>query len=126
MTERRQGQSLATIDKERRIGAALSVGMRIASSRFAGRGFRYWHFDANAGSGWNEAVNVPGSPIVFWDVAKLCLSGLEPAAFFCDVDLGAMRRLQLRFNGNPDAERHSFLLPGDNQARWQHPWGNLR
>jgi len=107
-----QGQSLATIDKERRIAAALSVGMRVASYKFADKDYRYWHFDANAGSGWNEAVNTPGSPLVFLEVAGLCLRGLRPAPFFCDIDLNAMRRLYTRLQTE---EHASYLLPGDNQ-----------
>ena len=111
-----QGQSLATIDKERRIGAALSVGMRIGSSCFADKGFRYWHFDGNSGSGWNEAVNVPGSPLVFWQVAALNLKGMLPRPFFCDIDREAMRRLQVRLRETPVAAASSVLLPGDNEA----------
>src|SRR4051812_1061599 len=80
------GQSAATIDKERRIAACLSVGMKIAEAKFGQSGFAYWHLDANAGSGWNEEVNVPGSPLVFWQVANLYLNGLGPRAFFCDRD----------------------------------------
>lgn len=110
-----QGQSLATIDKERRIGAALSVSMRIASRTLGGRGFTFWHFDANAGSGWNEKINTAGSPLVFWQVAEMCLKGFKPAAFFCDLDLDAMRRLQGRLRGITAAAPASFLLPGDNQ-----------
>ena len=77
-----QGQSAITIDKERRIGAALSISMRIAEKKFGGGNFRYWHFDANAGSGWNETVNVPGSPIVFWRNAETILKGMRPRPFF--------------------------------------------
>jgi len=110
-----QGQSLATIDKERRIGAALSVSMRIASRALGGKGYTFWHFDANAGSGWNEKINTPGSPLVFWQVADVCLSGFKPAAFFCDLDVDAMRRLQSRLRSIPGSASASYLLPGDNQ-----------
>lgn len=112
MTAPVHGQSLATIDKERRIGAALSVGMRIASAKFAGKGYRFWHFDANSGSGWNKTVGVPGSPLVFWQVARGCLRGLRPAPFFCDIDLPAMAELKKRLDSEG---AHSVLLPGDNQ-----------
>lgn len=111
-----QGQSLATIDKERRIAAAISVGMRIASvPKFRGKGYRFWHFDANCGSGWNQRVNVPGSPLVFWHVAKTCLVGLEASPFFCDIDQASMRELQNRLSTNPNAAAKSWLLPYDNQ-----------
>lgn len=112
---KQQGQSLATIDKERRIGAALSVGMRIASAKFADRGFRYWHWDGNCGSGKNAAFNTPGSPVVFWQVSEICLRGLRPAAFFCDIDRDAMRQLHATLKQNSDWAARSYLLPGDNQ-----------
>lgn len=115
MSDGQQGQSLATIDKERRIGAALSVGMQIASAKFGHMGFNYWHFDANAGPGWNSLVNTAGSPLVFWQVATACLSGLRPAPFFCDIDTDALRRLQVRMRSAPTLAERSVLLPGDNQ-----------
>ena len=107
-----QGQSAATIDKERRIAACLSVGMKIAEAKFGKTGFGYWHFDANAGSGWNEKVNVPGSPLVFWHVANAYLRGLQPRAFFCDHDPRAMAKLQMRLRGQPSP---SVLLACDNE-----------
>jgi hypothetical protein len=106
-----QGQSAATIDKERRIAACLSVGMKIAESKFGRSGFAYWHLDANAGSGWNEEVNVPGSPLVFWQVANMYLNGLKPKAFFCDRDPQTMAELLARVGSFPQ----SALLPGDNE-----------
>lgn len=110
----RQGQSIATIDKERRIAAAMSVSMRIANARFGGKGYRFWCFDANAGSGWNHEVGVPGSPAVFWHVAQICLTRMQPAPFFCDRDLVAMEQLRARLGHLPEAAG-SILLPGDNE-----------
>ena len=60
----RQGQSIATVDKERRIAAAMSVSMRIANGAFGRKGYRYWHFDANAGSGWNHDAVSEDSNVV--------------------------------------------------------------
>jgi hypothetical protein len=57
-------------------------------------------------------VNAPGSPLVFWQVARTCLAGMEPAPFFCDLDLIAMRELSRRLADDRDK---SVLLPGDNQ-----------
>jgi hypothetical protein len=108
-----QGQSVSTIDKVRRIGSALSVNMLIASRpRFEGKGYSYWHFDANAGSGFNAAVGVPGSPVVFWDAADKCLRGLHPRPFFCDINDGYMATLQRTLGTRA---RSSVLLPGDNE-----------
>jgi hypothetical protein len=110
----RQGQSIATVDKERRIAAAMSVSMRIANNVFGGKGYRYWHFDANAGNGWNHEVGVPGSPVVFWHVAETCLRRMEPAPFFCDRDAMAIEQLRARL-GHIPAGAGSILLPGDNE-----------
>lgn len=107
-----QGQSAATIDKERRIAACLTVNMTVASHRFGGRGYRYWHLDANSGCGWNDDVNVPGSPMVFWEVADAYLKDMEPAPFFCDRDKKAMAGLYGRLGVRA---HRSFLLPGDNE-----------
>jgi hypothetical protein len=106
-----QGQSLATIDKERRIGAALAIGMRIASDQFAGSRFRWWHFDANAGAGFNEKIGVPGSPMVFWQAAHKHLA-LRPAPFFCDINTTAIGELRTALSGNGA----SVFMPMDNNA----------
>lgn len=109
-----QGQSLATIDKERRIGSALAIGMKVASAHFGGKGRSYWHFDANCGSGWNQRVSVAGSPIVFWQVAQACLCGMRPEPFFCDIDQTAMHELHLRL-ARAAVLDPSILIPGDNE-----------
>jgi hypothetical protein len=112
-----QGQSIATVDKERRIGAALAIGMRIASaSTFAGKGYRFWHFDANAGCGFNAKIGVPGSPLVFWEAANQHLRGLEPAPFFCDINRESMSELRRAVA----SKGPSVLLPGDNDEGLLH------
>lgn len=108
-----QGQSLVTIDKERRIGAALSVSMKIANAKFGGKRFKFWHLDANAGSGWNDEVSVPGSPVVFWQAARQYLPDMIPAPFFCDHTQDTMKALQRQLDD--DARAQSFLIPGDNE-----------
>lgn len=115
MSKGGQGQSAITVDKERRIAAAMSVGMRIANARFGGRGYNFWHFDANAGSGWNDAVNVPGSPLVFWQISRDYLTGLYPTPFFCDFDKASIAKLKDRLADSEDSRNGSVLLPGDNE-----------
>jgi hypothetical protein len=114
-----QGQSVATIDKERRIGSALTIGMKIASAKHANRGFSFWHYDANSGSGWNDEFDVPGSPMVFWQAARASLVGLTPKPFFCDFNPLAMSALQARLKGDRDAWNQSCLLPGDNEEGFE-------
>jgi hypothetical protein len=107
------GQSIAaTIDKERCLGSALTIGMKIANTHFGDRGFTYWHFDANAGSGHNDLCDVPGSPIVFHRAADICLTGMARAAFFCDIDTAALKHLKSLLDGWMST---SCLLPADNQ-----------
>lgn len=113
-----QGQSRATTDKQRCIGSALSIGIKIASAGARKRSwsrFNFWHFDANAGSGWNDTVNVPGSPLVFHAMADEHLSHLTRAAFFCDKNETALERLQSRLAANRSHLESSFLIPGDNE-----------
>ena len=114
MVRGRQGQSVSTIDKERRIAAALTVSMRIANAKFGGKGYRFWHFDANCGSGYNHQVNVPGSPLVFWDVKRDSLTAMDPVAHFCDRDPIAIEQLRSRLAQHPETAG-SILLNRDNQ-----------
>jgi hypothetical protein len=93
----KQGQGINTIDKERRIASALTVSMKIANAKFGGKGYRFWYIDANCGSGYNQQVNVPGSPLVFWNVKQECLTDMDPVAYFCDRDPVAIDQLRNRF-----------------------------
>ncbi|MFZ0916988.1 MAG: hypothetical protein WAN04_08860, partial [Candidatus Udaeobacter sp.] len=106
-----QGQSIdATIDKERCLGSALTIGMKIANAHFAG--WPYWHFDATAGSGHNDIVDVPGSPVVFHVAADTCLTAMKRQGFFCDKNVAALKELKLRLGKWMSS---SYLLPGDNE-----------
>ena len=110
-----QGQSIsATVDKERCLGAALAVGTKIMNGKFNGKGFAYWHFDANAGCGWNEDAGVEGSPVIFHRIADRYLTGVERRAFFCDINEKVIIQLSRRFEGTPWA-RCSHILHGDNE-----------
>lgn len=106
-----QGQSSATIDKERCIGSALAIGMSIANAKF--KGFRYWHFDANSGSGWNHAAGVAGSPLVFHSVANERLTCMRREAFFCDMNSSSITALSEKLE-KLNCE-NSYCLLGDNE-----------
>lgn len=107
-----QGQSQATIDKERRIGAALAVTMKIVAAKFGSSRYNYFHLDCNAGSGWNEEVNVPGSPAVFWRLAAQYLPNMPLKAFFAEID---STRAAALLRAVPTAHQHcSFIFPHDN------------
>lgn len=106
-----QGQSTATADKERCIGSAITIGMTIANKAFGGKGFRYWHLDANAGSGWNDDVDVPGSPLVFQYARAERLTDMQVEAFFCDMNVDRLKQLEARLHQYPNC----YCLPGDNE-----------
>lgn len=107
-----QGQSLATIDKERCIGSALSLGMQVAASKLSR--YTFWHFDANSGCGWNDKVDVAGSPLVFWALADQRMPHMDVRAFFADWHRPSMDSLLERLKPMGRAEARSYLLPGDN------------
>jgi hypothetical protein len=113
-----QGQGEVTADKERRIGAAISVNMKIAENRFGDfQGKSYWHFDANAGSGDNDSlsITVPGSPVVFWEAAERHLSGLKARPYFCDNDPDAIRALTARL-ASRGLDKRSVIHCCDNEV----------
>lgn len=109
-----QGQSRATIDKERRIGSLLSISMQVAASKFGGGRWNYFHLDANAGSGWNETIDVPGSPRVFWDLAVRYLANMPFHAFFAERDLTRAHAL-LRAVPDPPRRSGSYVFARDNE-----------
>jgi hypothetical protein len=94
----KQGQGDGTLDKERKIGSAESIGMRMANfwaKKNAWRQTRpYFHLDLNAGSGWNEIAGCPGSPMVFCELAQRQLTAMPVYAWFCDYDAAAIAKLE--------------------------------
>lgn len=122
-----QGQSCATIDKQRRISSALVVSMNLAEK--AGKAYlikpkvrnrpdraTYWHFDANAGCGWNDEFDVPGSPLVFHYMADRCLHSLNRDAVFCDINRGRIKELRERLSEQKIYEYTSTCLNVDNET----------
>ena len=115
-----QGQSIATLDKERRIGSAYAVSMRVFRSKpeFI-RKYRYHHLDANAGSGWNDLIGVPGSPIIFHQNADTYLREARVNAFFCDRRAEAIETLRQTLGEAPHRLERSRLLNCDNEIALQ-------
>jgi hypothetical protein len=122
-----QGQSCATIDKQRRISSALVVSMQLAEA--AGQKYlmakkgknrpdraTYWHFDANAGCGWNDEFDVPGSPLVFHCMADKYLRSLNRDAIFCDIDRDRIKELRERLSEQKSYEYTSMCLNIDNET----------
>ncbi|HEU0180314.1 MAG TPA: hypothetical protein VFV58_39260 [Blastocatellia bacterium] len=92
---RRQGQGLSTCDKGRRIAAMFSMSMRILYP-----GDTYYHFDLNAGSGWNDEYGVPGTPLVFLELAQKHLRRWK--AMFFELDNARAGELETRLRGRPN------------------------
>lgn len=114
-----QGQSRITEDKERGFAGIFGMQLRIACAMFRNVsaklrakgmdvGINYFHFDLHAGSGYNHEIGVPGSPLVFLNVAQ---KYDVPYLLFCsEIDDGAVAELAKRLAPYDKA----FLCPGDN------------
>lgn len=90
----KQGQSDATKYKEAKFESVFNINMKILNAKLPGK--VYWHLDANCGSGLNEKVGIPGSPLVFHWATDRHLSSMRVASFFCDINSAAIDELKLR------------------------------
>lgn len=107
-----QGQSLVTEDKARGFGKAFAINLRIFQSRFADKSWaRYFHFDLNAGSGYNDEADCIGSPLAFLSAVHR-LEVTNYRAFFVDISRDAVSELLKR----PEiaSDERSFVMHGDN------------
>jgi hypothetical protein len=93
-----QGQGGGTLDKERKIGSAETIGMTIANGLARRHAWRqakpYFHLDLNAGSGWNEIAGCPGSPVVFCELAQRKLTAMPLYAWFCDINQASVEQME--------------------------------
>lgn len=103
-----QGQSLSTIDKERKLAAALALELLIVQ-KFC-RNDIYRHIDLNAGCGWNSDYGVKGSPLVFIELADLYLGKRWEATFY-EINESLAQELWTRLRGIP----RCTVLPLDNK-----------
>ena len=95
---KRQGQSSVTAAKERVFAGLFHMNLFVASKRPRDA---YFHFDLNAGCGFNHDVDVPGSPLVFADVQQR-YELKNVYAHFVDNDRKLVKELndRLRDHGN--------------------------
>src|SRR5215471_9769005 len=93
-----QGQSLSTLDKERQFGAMFDMQFQIVLRKCPRSIYR--HIDLNAGSGWNDAFDVPGTPSVFVQLADEILGEKWQALFFERNPL-LMAQLKERLGAHP-------------------------
>jgi len=110
----RQGQSKATVAKERRFASALSLGMAIAAQKCAG--YPYWHADTNAGCGVNREIHDEfGQPLKGSPIHALQIAGNKGVpdlrAHFCDMDRRAISQLV----HNVGKDERASIFHGDNQ-----------
>ena len=110
-----QGQGDGTVDKVRKLAPMLAMGMVVANARFGSKGYRYFHLDTNSGSGWNDEVDVPGSPLVFHYIADGCLTKMRRVAFFCEKNQQAAAELVSRLTATGYLET-SCIFCGDNRG----------
>jgi hypothetical protein len=103
------GQSRYTRFKEARFAPIFAQSLRISKAPQVAR-FAYYHADLNAGSGFNDAAGVPGSPLNF--LSAVTRNHRENFyAFFVDRKLEYVRQLIQR----PEVEAFS-----DRVAIFQH------
>lgn len=108
----KQGQSASTEYKERGLQAAFTINLRVFASKFSDR-YRYWHFDLNSGSGYNEKVGCIGSPIAFLNAVSQ-FEKVRYFAGFCDINESALKEL-----GGRDAvagNRNVYRFHGNNAS----------
>lgn len=108
-----QGQGDSTEFKERGLSAAFWVNLTIFQRGFgqAGR-FRYFHFDLNAGGGFNEQAGCIGSPLAFLQATRSA-NCERFFAGFVDIDKAKVRSLLAR----PELQRPDcFMFHGDNRG----------
>lgn len=106
-----QGQSgIVTEAKERGLSLTFQSNLwvfRRLKSRFSNSKFKYFHFDLNCGSGWNDDVDCIGSPIAFVDSASAV--GVESYyAGFCDNDEQTISILSNHIKIATDERCHCF------------------
>lgn len=111
-----QGQGPNTVWKQRGLGAAMTVSLRIAKK--APPKFPYWHIDLNCGSGFNEKADCVGSPVTFLQAAE-SEERTNFRAFFIDRDLECIAALERRLADWPDktAFANCRVIKGFNQER---------
>lgn len=109
----KQGQGICTGDKERGLGHAFAVNLRVFTGRFNEWNYPYFHFDLNSGGGWNYEANCIGSPLAFLQQANnhACEKFF---AGFCDIDKKAVIELLRRPEIANDDRCHVFH--GDNKG----------
>jgi len=116
-----QGQGSQTEQKERGIGVASAVSLRLSNASQC-RHFPFWHVDLNSGCGINAQVGCDGSPLVFF--ANVDKSPRPFHAFFVDKVEGAILELSERLKHRPTAycfhADNSEILPVVKRMMEQH------
>src|SRR5262249_15186317 len=108
----KQGQGDNTRRKEDGFGAIFHTSLDISKGA---RRYPYWHIDLNAGSGFNEKAQCPGSPVVFMQEAARAARWVR--AYFTDLNAEAAQALRQRLAGMPlSAGGEALVFCEDNSA----------
>ena len=103
-----QGQGRHTAMKIAVLEAAFKQNVSVVANGI--KASDYFHFDMNAGCGWNAKANCYGSPIAFRSAA--CSAGFPNAlCFCCEVDASAAKTLA----NKTSKDKHTYVIYGRNQ-----------
>ena len=103
-----QGQGRHTPNKIAAIQAFFTQNMAVVKNAIGSS--QYFHFDLNAGCGFNEVAGCIGSPLAF-RAAAIKAGMPEALCFCCEMDFGAARQLQAR----TEDDASTFVTIGRNQ-----------
>lgn len=87
----KQGQSENTEEKSRGFSSVFTQQVAVVSNSLAMKHCRYVHVDLHAGCGWNDEVDVIGSPLLFQSIARS--SRMDYRMFCCEIDKERCRQL---------------------------------
>jgi len=115
-----QGQSLTTIDKERKLGAMFDMTARLWTlPKVLGKAGCAFHIDLNAGCGFNHDFRVPGSPLVFMQVMRSKYPQVPYRAWFIDKNPEAIRELSERIQQEYNSPPYVHVVCADNGVALQ-------
>lgn len=105
----KQGQSENTEEKSRGFSSVFRQQAAVVTASPYLKHSTYVHVDLHAGCGWNEEVDVIGSPLLFQEIARQ--HRMTYRMFCCEIDRARCKQLGERLK----TDHHSFPHCGHNE-----------